>query len=177
MSWRRALALCVTILATAGAASQAQAFCMYRGVMYAQSTITGEFRESSLVIKGTVIENIHVPSNPDTEGDDYVLARVRVNSVLKGVAGREVLLISQRNSGGFYVDPGVEYLLFFDTPVQANWSRNYPREGIDPLRSLPRPRYINNACGQSVPWAEVSAKKRGVLDFEVRRQRALARGR
>ncbi|NBB17647.1 hypothetical protein GVN21_19985 [Caulobacter sp. SLTY] len=165
----RAVVLCVALLAAVGAASRAEAVCIYRGVMYAQSTITGEFRESSLVIKGTVIENIEVRTDSEVRDFDYVIARIRVDGVFKGIAGREVLLISERNSGGFYVNEGEQYLLFFEPPAPASWSRGVPRERIDPLRSLPRPRYINNGCGQSVRWSEVSAEKRRVLDYEVAR--------
>ena len=170
MTWRRPLALCVAMTLAMGAATQAEAVCMYRGVLYAKSTITGEFRESSLVIKGTVIENYEVETTQEENAiDDYVIARIRVDAVMKGDVGREVLLISRRNSGGFYIDPGVQYLLFLDPPVRAGWSKGYRRHQVAPLQTLPRPRYVNNACGQSVPWAEVSPEKRKVLVFETRR--------
>lgn len=88
MSWRRALVLWVTILAAAGAASGTQAACWYRGVIYAQSTITGEFRESSLVIKGTVVEthDIYPISDEVAAKNDLfnlAVARIRVDEVYK----------------------------------------------------------------------------------------------
>jgi hypothetical protein len=171
MSWRRALALSMTLLATAGVAGQAQALCIYRGELHGKSTITGEFRESSLVIKGTAVETHDIqPVDPDRSPlDSYAIARIRVDKVFKGVAGREVLLISERNSGGFYVDPGVQYLLFFNPPERPGWSKGYDPAAIAKLQLLPRPRLINFSCGQSAPWGEVSAAKRKVLDFEVRR--------
>lgn len=169
MTWRRALALCMVMLATVGAASQAQALCIYRHELYGKSTITGEFRESSLVIKGTVIETHDIqPIDPDRSPlDSYAVARIRVDEVLKGAAGREVLLISQRNSGGFYVDAGVQYLLFLDPPVSAGWSKGYGPKAVAEVQALPRPRFINFSCGQSAPWSEVSAAKRRVLAYET----------
>lgn len=89
-----------------------------------------------------------------------------------------MLLISERNSGGYYVDAGVQNLFFLEAPEKAGWSKGYRPDQVAELQSLPRPRFINATCGQSVPWTEVSAKKRRVLDFETRRWRSLgARGR
>ncbi|WGM37364.1 hypothetical protein [Caulobacter sp. NIBR1757] len=175
MNGRRALALCVTILAAVGGASQAQALCLYRGEFHGRSTITGEFRESSLVIKGTVIETHDIPpvDVDHSELDSYAVARIRVDEVFKGQAGQEVFLISERNSGGFYVDAGVQYLLFLDPPVRADWSKGYEPAEVAKVQSLPRPRFINYNCGQSAPWVEVSAAKRKALDFETRRQKVL----
>lgn len=168
----RRLGCLVFIAATLGLAMPAQAICIYRGVLYAKSTVTGEVRESSLVIKGTVIETYDIePADPEGALDSYAVARIRVDEVFKGAAGREVFLISERNSGGFYVDPGVQYLLFLGPPVRAGWSNGYDPEAIAEVQLLPRPRFINHSCGQSVPWAELGEPRRKVLAYETRRLR------
>ena len=171
MTWRWTLALCVTTLAAAGAAGQAQALCIYRGELYAKSTITGEFRESSMVIRGTVLENHRIfPIDEDDPDLEYlVIARVRVERTFKGQAPREILLMSEQNSGGFYVDEGRSYLLFLHRPARPGWTRGYRPDQTAFVARYPRPRFINYSCGQSMLWSELSARKRRALDFETRR--------
>ena len=53
----RAIGWLAFVAVLLGFAAPAQALCIYRGELYGQSTVTGEFRESPLVVRGTVLEN------------------------------------------------------------------------------------------------------------------------
>jgi len=132
-------------------APQSLALCIYNGDFYAKTSLEQEFRDSSLVIKGKVLSNRDI-TIPDTDEDVGVVSRVQVASVFKGKAHKIVTYYSRRDSGGFYLDKGTDYLLFLDPIRTTEWAKDYPGAMV-----------VNYNCGQSEPWGEVSAPDREQL--------------
>jgi len=141
--------------------SSAQALCVYKGELYARTTIAQEFADSPWVVRARVLS---VTDNwADGVGDDeepWTLYRVRIVQGFKGDPPTEVSVFTYRDSGGFYMDRpwegpdiGGEYLLFLR-----------PTGGLSGLPEAARGgTIVNYNCGQSKPWADVSATGRGEL--------------
>lgn len=141
--------------------ADADALCMYDGKhfirskredgeigLYATTTLTDEFLDSALVIRGFVIST-QDHSTPDA----YSIYRIRVDQVFKGKSLGEVLDFTEHDSAGFYLDTGKEYLLFLNPMTKDD----------DARKIAPGAMRVNYSCGQSQPWANLSAKDRIAL--------------
>lgn len=139
----RALVLAAAFFALT--ATPAGAFCMYDGQMYAKTTVRDEFDDSPVVVKAKVVAARDLfPWGAD--GEWGTLYTLRVEQAFKGKPPTTITYFSERNSGGFYVDTGVTYLLFLTKGLHKNW-----RPFVGNAYA------INYSCGQSVPWPEVTA--------------------
>jgi hypothetical protein len=130
-------------------ASSANALCVYKGDLYAKTTIEQEFQDSKFVVLGTVLSSreIPIPDN-DLNAESGVIYRIRINQVFKGRAPSVIANYSERNSGGFYLDVGTQYLLFLN-PMTVDDGAKQVAPGA--LR-------VNYSCGQSRPWREIAAE-------------------
>jgi hypothetical protein len=135
------------------AARPAQAFCSYRGQLYARTTPAQEFADSRWVVRAKVIAaNDHWSA----ESDPWIEYHLRILTPFKGRPPLRIDLFTYRNSGGFYLDKGMhhdiggEYLLYLnpaDTDAEVPFT----------ARSLTE---VNYACGQSKQWADVGSADR-----------------
>ena len=135
--------------------ANAHALCIYNGKLDAKTTITQEFRDSQLVIRGTILSSEEIaekPSIPDSEPG--VLYRIRVDQVFKGNAPKELSLYTERDSGGFYTDIGKQYLLFLNPIEHNDWAR----------KVAPGAMRVNYNCGRSRDWREVPDSDRQQLN-------------
>jgi len=160
MKTRKIIATSLMILAYS---TSAHALCIYGGShftkskerdfdgrLYATTTLTDEFQDSVLVVKGTVLSNRNIGHPYD--GDWGTVYRVRINRTFKGKAPPIIHDYTNRDSGGFYLGEGGEgreYLLFL-TPFKGN---SWVKKGA--LGSYE----VNYNCGQSRPWAKVTQKE------------------
>ena len=149
--------LFVAVLAVAGLlAAPAQAFCSYKGQMYAETTLAQEFADSPLVVRATVIS---ADQHWSDEDDSWTIYHLKVSSAFKGGLRPRVDLFTFRNSGGFYLDKGAtpdlggEYLLFLDP---GHDRADFPKAARGAM-------WVNYACGQSKAWEEVTPAERQQL--------------
>lgn len=140
------------------AAPAAQALCVYRGELYARTTMQQEFADAPVVVTARLISA--VSGGPTDEIDPWTVYRLEVVTTFKGDPPREITVFTERNSGGFYMDRGgegpdigQEYLLFLQPLDDA---RNRPVAARGAWRA-------NYSCGQSRPWREVDAAARDTL--------------
>jgi hypothetical protein len=124
--------------------ANADALCIYGGKLYAKTTIEREFRDSGIVIKGTVLseKEIVLTAAGEKDSEPGVVYRIRVDHAFKGAPANVIEDFSERDSGGFYLDAGNQYLLFLNPMADDD-----PAKGVAPgaLR-------VNYNCGQSQPW-------------------------
>jgi hypothetical protein len=144
-------AICYALLALLGLVSEAHALCIYGGVLNAPTTLEREFGDSSLVVLATVQARQDLwASNGDALG---ILYRIKIDRSFKGSAPEIVQNYTDRDSGGFYLDVGKQYLLFLN-PIGQEDSASKAAPGA--LR-------VNYSCGQSRLWAEIPADERDRL--------------
>jgi hypothetical protein len=130
-------------------ASPAQAICSYKGQLYAKTTSAQELADSQWVVKARVIA---ADDHWSDKGDPWTSYHLQVLTAFKGVLPSRVDLFTYRNSGGFYLDKGMEhdigreYLLYLNP---ANADRGVPVAARGATE-------VNYACGQSKPWEGVS---------------------
>ncbi len=140
------------------AAPSAHALCIYNGEDNAKTTISQEFKDSKWVVRAKVVAaNDHFPD----EGDSWTLYRLEVEHAYTGQPPHQLRFFTVRDSGGFYMDKawvdlpaghdiGGEYLLFLNP-----W---------EPRPDLPKVArgavFVNDSCGVSGPWTEVSSADR-----------------
>jgi hypothetical protein len=153
------VSLTVALLASG---SGANALCIYSGKhftkakdsdgslrgLYATTTLTDEFQDSTLVVKGTVLSSRNI--GLDANGTIY---RIRIEQIFKGRAPAVITDYTDRDSGGFYLEEGgegPEYLLFLN-PISRT------------RKPSPGAYEINYSCGQSRPWANAFLKDREKL--------------
>jgi hypothetical protein len=122
----------------------------FKGRLYAKTTLEDEFADSSLVVRGTVLSS---REKSFSESDGGVSYRIKVGQSFKGEPPGEIRDFTERNSGGFYLDVGTQYLLFLN-PITAH--------GLE-LESGPGAFMVNYNCGQSRPWANVAPRDRSRL--------------
>jgi hypothetical protein len=137
-------------------APSAWALCAYGPTLYAKTTLAQEFGDSELVIRGRVLSAADVRGHPNDEWG--TLYRVRVNDTFKGASHTQVRDFTLRNSGGFYLDPGADYLLFLDRLPRRMWPRTAAAPDLGPALVK-----VNYNCGQSRLWSEVSTGDRKAL--------------
>lgn len=161
--WLIAAGLCLAPL------SSAQALCVYRGELYARTTLEQEFADARWVLRGRVIAAVDNWSDGSLGEDEepWTLYRVQVVERFKGDSPVEVAVFTYRNSGGFYMDGpregphiGGEYLLFLQ-----------PTGGLRSLPDIARDgTVVNYSCGQSKAWAEVDAVLSAMLKVYAMKQ-------
>ena len=153
--------LVAAALALTGPAT-AHALCIYKGELYATTTIPQEFADSRWVVRARVTAQTDswADAGPDYDEDPWTTYRIEVVEVFKGDAPRQMTVFTERNSGGFYLepsgsrfDPNLDYLLFLNpTDVRTG----YPPEAPGTVQ-------VNYNCGQSKPWHQVPASDRNAL--------------
>ncbi|WP_439471161.1 hypothetical protein [Brevundimonas sp.] len=129
---------------------QAQAVCSYHGELYSRTTLQQEFADAPLVVRARLI--LALNGGPMSEGDPWTVYQLETVSAFKGEPPRRVYVVTERNSGGFYMDRddgeadvGQDYLLFLQpADAEGTWRVNY-------------------SCGQSRPWREVDAAAQETL--------------
>ncbi len=153
----RTLPLAV-LLASAVCSTPAGAFCMYKDVLYAKTTLREEFRDAPLVVRGRVLSNRYI--DDDAKDIAGIVSRFRVDEVFKGQAPGVVTVYTERSSGAYYLDDAKEYLLFLGPLSKSSWAKNYPRPGAQ---------VVNYSCGQSRPWTQVGPRAQALLRALSRR--------
>lgn len=135
---------------------RASGLCIYKGKLYAKTTIRQEFADSRWVVVAKVTaEDNHWMD----EGDSWTIYQLRVVTRFKGNPPVKIQFFTYRNSGGFYLDKGVdpnlggEYLLFLD-PVRSDSQAPMAARGATE---------VNYNCGQSKEWSKVSEADRNEL--------------
>jgi hypothetical protein len=131
-------------------ASTAQALCSYNGVLYARTTLQQEFAEAPVVVRARLV--LALNGGPTDERDPWTVYQLETVSAFKGEPPRRISVVTERNSGGFYMDRdggvpdiGQDYLLFLQPgDSEGSWRVNY-------------------SCGQSRPWREVDAAAQETL--------------
>ena len=146
INWRQ-LHLLVAFLCFA---SEANALCTYNGVLYAKTTQEQEFHDSRFVVRATVIKIEEKPQRDNSPTEPGVLYVLKLDETFKGKLPATFTYYSERDSGGFYLDQGKQYLLFLNPMT------------LDDLAShiAPHALRINYNCGQSALWAQVSPNDR-----------------
>lgn len=153
---RQMLAALAGALALFTACSTARALCIYHGKLYAKTSLEQEFRDATVVVRGVVVSSKNIyPSDDSDDSDPGVLYRVKVEQSFKGKPPAMLTDYTERNSGGFYLDLGTEYLLFLN-PITPKAEREFPSW----KKNAPDALTVNYNCGQSRPWGEVSAEDR-----------------
>ena len=146
----RASALVATALWAGFWAPEAQALCIYHGVLYAKPTLGQEFLDSKWVIRAKVLS---AQDHYSDAKDPWTTYGIAVQQVFKGNPPKGLVFFTFRNSGGFYLDNGMshniggDYLLFLNS--------GEPSEG-DPA-AMRGTVSANYSCGQSKDWRDVSA--------------------
>ena len=154
--------LLVAALLAPAVPSSPQALCIYKGELYATTTIAQEYADSRWVVRARVTAQTDswTDAGPEYDEAPWTTYRIEVVEVFKGAAPREMTAFTERNSGGFYLeppgrrfDPDLDILLFLnptslgpDTPAEARGTTE-----------------VNYSCGQSKPWHEVPASDRSAL--------------
>lgn len=129
--------------------------------MYAKTTLAEEYRDSKWVVRVKVLAADSHSSDVD---ESWTLYRVQVVTAFKGRPPLHLQVFTYRDSGGFYLDKGMnpdlggDYLLFL-TPVASHVPA-----------SASRAFEVNYSCGQSKLWEQTTPTQRKTLSI-------LARGR
>ena len=146
MQWIKGI-LCLSIALLP--AWSANALCTYKGKMYAETTFSQEFSDATWVVKARVIA---ADNHWSGEDESWTLYHLQVITAFKGKPQSRIEMFTYRDSGGFYLDKGMnpdlggEYLLFLD-PISK------PENVPVTVRNATE---VNYACGQSKAWDEVS---------------------
>jgi len=138
-----------------GFVSSAYGLCVYHGVLYAKTTLEQEFHDASVVVRADVLSSQEI-----YEPDTGVLYRVRVEQSFKGNPPAVLVYYTERNSGGFYLETGTQYLLFLNPISATEVVKDLgPRWAKEPSGIL----VLNYSCGQSRPWGKVAIEERKSL--------------
>jgi hypothetical protein len=141
----------------------AESLCIYKGKMYAKTTVGEEFRDSKWMIKARVLDADYHWSDDNVS---WTLYRVAVVQTFKGHPPNNITVFTFRDSGGFYLDKGSdpdlggEYLLFLE-PIRID--SNVPKQAYQATE-------VNYSCGQSKLWGEVSPSEKQELSKLTRLQ-------
>jgi hypothetical protein len=150
------------VAALLGEPSSPQALCIYKGELYATTTIAQEYADSRWVVRARVTAQTDswTDAGPEYDEAPWTTYRIEVVEVFKGDAPRVMTVFTERNSGGFYLqppgsrfDPDVDYLLFLNP---THMRTENPPEARGTAE-------VNYSCGQSKPWHEVPASDRRAL--------------
>ena len=157
MNWSRtAIIVAVFALLTK---CPANAVCIYKGKMYAKTTLSEEFSDSKWVVRVEVSAADNHWSDYIGAADPWTIYHLRVLTSFKGEPPATIELFTYRDSGGFYLDKGAkaniggEYLLFLNP---ASQDKDVPAAAHSATE-------INYSCGQSRAWADVNHAARKEL--------------
>ena len=174
----------LAIIALFGGSVPAHAFCFYRGVDNATTTIAQEFRDSRYVVEATVLSGtVGYADDPDRTfikrwgidgGNAY---RLRVVRALKESPPATIRFFSDLDRGRFvfeqsWIDraPRGASEAFYVGPDRAvergrqyllflNRRQWHARMGAEERGAV----LVNYECGQSKPWHEVSKQQKRLL--------------
>jgi hypothetical protein len=166
LSLHRSFCFAIVLL---GYDPSANALCVYSGNHFERAkvpnikrspptkpTVANEFDQSTLVVRGTILSRQEIPirdNDPNPNAKPGILYQIRVDQSFKGNAPRVLHDYSERDSSGFYLAVGTEYLLFLNPMTGDDWAK----------RVAPGALRVNNNCGQSRPWAKLSIEARMLL--------------
>jgi hypothetical protein len=138
------------VIALSALGSSAHALCIYKGELYAQTTVSQEFEDSQWVVKAKVLS----ATDHFIEGEEpWTEYQLEVQHAFKGDPPRRLRFFTFRNSAGFFLDRGQahdvggEYLLFL------NPTPSFPHDPAAARGTVS----VNYSCGASGPWSSVSA--------------------
>lgn len=151
----RAIVLPV-VLALSALGSSAHALCIYKGELYARTSIGQEFEDSRWVVKAKV----RSATDHFIEGEEpWTEYQLEVQYAYKGNPPQQLRFFTFRNSGGFYLDRdrehdvGGEYLLFLNPTSDSPAIPAAARGTVS----------VNYSCGLSGPWNSVTTGSRAEL--------------
>ncbi len=140
----------------------ANAVCIYKGQMYAKTTLSQEFSDSKWVVRAKVTAADNHLSNYLGGDDPWTIYHLRVLASFKGQPPATIELFTYRDSGGFYLDKGTkadiggEYLLFLNPASQDLYVPVAARSATE----------VNYSCGQSRAWTDVNnADRKGLAEM------------
>lgn len=137
----------------------ANAVCIYKGQMYAKTTLSQEFSDSKWVVRAKVTAADNHWSDYLGGDNPWTIYHLRVLASFKGELPATIELFTYRDSGGFYLDKGAkadiggEYLLFLN-PV----SQDLEVPAVARSATV-----VNYSCGQSRAWTDVNNADREEL--------------
>ena len=134
----------------ASLAAPAHALCVYKNILYYETTLQEEFADAPFVVKAKVLSTHDDNKILTKDGDWGTYYRLEIEQVFKGNPSHILIDYTERNSGGFYLDVGKEYLLFLGPAPKGE---NAPSGTV----------MVNYSCGQSREWAKVSQKEQTKL--------------
>lgn len=144
------------VIALSALGSSAHALCIYKGELYAQTTVRQEFGDSQWVVKAKVLS----ATNHFVEGGEpWTEYQLEVQHAYKGDPPQRLRFFTYRNSGGFYLDRGQEhdiggeYLLFLNPRPASPHDPAAARGTVS----------VNYSCGVSGSWSSLSATSRREL--------------
>lgn len=138
------------VIALSALGSSAQALCVYKGELDAQTTVRQEFGDSQWVVKAKVLSvTDHV-----IEGEEpWTEYQLEVQHAYKGDPPRRLRFFTFRNSGGFYLDRGQEHDVAGEYLLFLNPTPSFPHHPAAARGTVS----VNYSCGVSGPWSGVSA--------------------
>ena len=155
MTWMGLAAAMAGLLAAT--ASNAQ--CLYSGTGIAPTTtVEQEVRDAPIVVRARVVSQRNVYPHDSRDPDGHQTATVRVLQAFKGGIRGPIRYFSWKNSSGFDLRTGPDYLLFL-TPAKTGEFGPNEAQGFQ----------IHAACGQSRPWSAVTDVARAELQRMARR--------
>lgn len=143
-------------------AASAEALCIYRGVDNARTSLRQEYADARWVVRARVLSATRgvVEAGMPDAGMLWIVYRLQVVRSYKQEPPQQITFYTMRNSGGFYMDIGGDYLLFLN-PIPPHQGQPRAERGAA---------FVNYNCGQSRPWREVSAASRRLLaSLSIRR--------
>lgn len=144
------------VLALSALGSSAHALCIYKGELYAETSVSQEFQDSRWVVKAKALS----ATDHFIEGEEPCTEyQLEVQNAFKGTPPRRLRFFTFRNSGGFYLDRGRdhdlggEYLLFLNPTIS---SPAIPAAASGTVS-------VNYSCGVSGLWNSVTSGARADL--------------
>lgn len=139
--------------------TSAQALCVYRGDLYARTTLAQEFADARWVVKARVLSAID--GGGEEDGGYWTIYHLEGLTPFKGGLPDRFTVFTERNSGGFYMDRdgggpdvGSDYLLFLNPAAPQDGRPAAARQAFS----------VNYSCGQSRRWAEVGVAESRALE-------------
>lgn len=153
--WMRAIVL-PFVIALSAVGSSAHALCIYKGELYAKTSVSQEFGDSRWVVKAKVLSATdHV-----IEGEEpWTEYQLEVQNAFKGTPPRRLRFFTFRNSGGFYLDRGREHDLGGEYLLFLNPTTGSPAIPAAASGTVS----VNYSCGVSGLWSSVTSGARADL--------------
>jgi len=151
----RAIVLPV-VLALSALGSSAQALCIYKGELYAETSVSQEFEDSRWVVKAKVLS----ATDHFIEGEEpWTEYQLEVQNAFKGAPPQRLRFFTFRNSGGFYLDRGREHDLGGEYLLFLNPTASLPTIPAAASGTVS----VNYSCGVSGLWRRVTSEARTEL--------------